>query len=618
MRNRHYLIKHLLISVMVIPLLWSSFLSIPNIHAQQLAFPTAEGFGAYAQGGRGGDVYHVTNLNDDGAGSLRYGIENAVGPRTIVFDISGTIILEDRLTIKNPYITIAGQTAPGDGICVRDYQFGIAADHVIVRYIRARLGDQAGQESDAISITSGHNIIVDHCSASWSVDEVLSCSTGDKDGIDKVTVQWCIIAEGLYNSIHAKGSHGYGSLIRGCYGAQYSYIKNLYVHNNNRNPRPGNYDENTKALDPLGLQFDFRNNVMYNWGGSRPGYDGDTESVMRYNYVNNYGKPGPDSDPTGYAYSPECRHFRAYFSGNHFYGSIPSDQWSLVKWNDFTAQEIADYKQTLPFSTGPVVTLSAQEAFSEVINHVGASFARDAADIRVIKDVLNGTGSKIDSPGEVGGWPTLVSLPAPADTDQDGMSDEWETANGLDLNNPEDRNDDKNADGYTNLEEYLNELKPLASYLLSISNGAGGGSYQEGATVNISAGEPLPGYEFDHWSGDTDHIADVHGANTTVHMPAKDISLMAVYKLITGMLDESKHKPFHCYPNPNEGGFSIDLSGLKQVMVEIYNLHGSKVYRARAKNEVHVVKLPKLPSGIYVVQVVENGEKISDQKIIIE
>jgi hypothetical protein len=194
MRSKKHILTYFLIRLMVVPLLLSSFFYKNSVHAQQLAFPTAEGFGAYALGGRGGDVYHVTNLNDDGEGSLRYGIENTDRPRTIVFDISGTIILEDRLTVKKPYITIAGQTGPGDGICVRDDQFGIAADHVIGRYIRARLGDQAGQKSDAMSITSGHNIILDHCSASWSVDEVLSCSTGDKDKIDNVTVQWCIIA----------------------------------------------------------------------------------------------------------------------------------------------------------------------------------------------------------------------------------------------------------------------------------------------------------------------------------------------------------------------------------------------------------------------------------------
>lgn len=389
----------ILISFLILGMIFSSDKRIP-------AFPGAEGFGAYSTGGRGGDVYHVTNLNDDGAGSLRYGITSASGPRTIVFDLSGTIKLQSALPVDKPFITIAGQTAPGDGICIRDYNFSISANNVIVRYIRARLGDQAGQEADAFSINAGKNIIVDHCSASWSVDEVLSCSTGEAYKIDSVTVQWCIIAEGLNHSIHQKGAHGYGSLIRGCYGASYSYIHNLYAHNNNRNPRPGNYDRNPYDLDSLGLQFDFRNNVMYNWGGDRPGYDGDSKSVCRYNYVNNYGKPGPNSEPTGYAYSPGSRHFRAYYSGNYFYSSIPSDQWGLLRWKNWTQSEKEAYKKNVPFSTGPVITLTAQQAYDTVIKSVGASLVRDAADVRIINDVLNGTGSIINSQNEVGGWPT--------------------------------------------------------------------------------------------------------------------------------------------------------------------------------------------------------------------
>jgi pectate lyase len=164
------------------------------------AFLGAEGFGAYAEGGRGGDVYYVINTNDSGAGSLREGISSATGPRTIVFAVSGLIQLQSDLKVNKDYITIAGQTAPGDGICLRDYPFIISADHVIVRFIRSRLGDEGFQEDDAISITSGNNIIVDHCSASWSVDEVLSCSTGNPHTIDNVTVQWCIISEGLGNN----------------------------------------------------------------------------------------------------------------------------------------------------------------------------------------------------------------------------------------------------------------------------------------------------------------------------------------------------------------------------------------------------------------------------------
>jgi pectate lyase len=434
------------------------FLCTTDIYGQTLAFPGAEGFGAYSKGGRGGDVYHVTNINDSGPGSLRFGIYSADGPRTIVFDVSGTIKLKSPLEVNKDCITIAGQTAPGDGICLRDYNFSISANNVIVKYIRSRPGDETGEQVDAISINSGKNIIVDHCSASWSIDEVLSCSTGECNKIDSVTVQWCIISEGLNHSKHHKGAHGYGSLIRGCYGANYSYIHNLYAHNANRNPRPGNYDRNSYDKDPLGLQFDFRNNVMYNWGHNRPSYDGDSKSVCRYNYVNNYGKPGPDSEPEGYAYSPGSKHFKAYFSGNYFYGKIPSDQWSLLDWSDWSQSEKKAYMQKTPFSTGPVKTLTAQEAYNSIIKTCGASLVRDAVDTRIINDVRNGTGSIIDSQDQVGGWPLLKSLMPPNDMDKDGMPDAWENKNGLNPQDPTDRNGDINQDGYTNLEEYLNQL----------------------------------------------------------------------------------------------------------------------------------------------------------------
>lgn len=180
---------------------------VNQLVSQTLAFPGAEGFGAYAVGGRGGDVYTVTKLTDFGPGTLRYGIQTAKGPRTIVFAVSGLIRLTGNLSIDKDSITIAGQTAPGDGICLRDGALEIKGNHVIVRYIRSRLGDEAGREVDAISIVRGHHIIMDHCSASWSVDECFSCSTGDKGEIDSVTVQWSIISEALENSIHEKGAH---------------------------------------------------------------------------------------------------------------------------------------------------------------------------------------------------------------------------------------------------------------------------------------------------------------------------------------------------------------------------------------------------------------------------
>ena len=189
-----------------------------NVFSQQLAFPKAEGFGRFAKGGRGGDEYTVTNLNDSGIGSLRYGIETAKVPRTIVFDISGNIYLSNRLKITNPNITIAGQTAPGDGITLTGYALYVQADNIIIRYIRCRLGDANSEITDAISITNGKNIMLDHVSASWSVDETLSCQSGT---VDSLTVQYCLFSESLNNSIHNKGEHGKGGII-GAFAPEFS------------------------------------------------------------------------------------------------------------------------------------------------------------------------------------------------------------------------------------------------------------------------------------------------------------------------------------------------------------------------------------------------------------
>ncbi|MGB8359464.1 MAG: pectate lyase, partial [Bacteroidales bacterium] len=205
----------------------------------QPAFPGAEGFGANTIGGRGGRVIEVTNLNDSGSGSLREAVE-AEGPRIIVFRVSGTIAQKTILRIYNPYITIAGQTAPGDGICLKDNELEIAADQVVVRYIRSRAGDRVSKENHGINIVAGKNIIVDHCSTSWAIDETLSATT--RGHLGNLSVQWCIISESLNNSRHSKGPHGYGSLIRGGWGNGYTFHHNLYAHNSARNPRPGNYN----------------------------------------------------------------------------------------------------------------------------------------------------------------------------------------------------------------------------------------------------------------------------------------------------------------------------------------------------------------------------------------
>ena len=419
-----------------------------------LAFPGAEGFGAYAKGGRGGQVFHVTNLMDEGEGSLRWAIEQE-GPRTVVFDLSGTIELTERLDIENPFITIAGQTAPGEGICLKGETLRIATNDVIIRYLRVRLGDGThGQGSlqgkDAISISVGENIIVDHCSASWSLDEVLSSSTRHPD-LTRVTVQWCFITEGLNPD-----NHGFGSLIRGTGGAKYSYLYNLYAHHRARSPRPGNYDSNPHTEDPEGLLLDFRNNVIYNWAGDHPGYNQDSKSVTRLNYVGNYLIPGENSNNNGIAYATGSPYNKSYFTGNYYDGKEPEDPWSLVNFrNSWPEETIRDYKQNQPFETGPILNTDAPTAFQMVLESGGATLPqRDAVDQRIVKDIRNRTGSIIKSQEEVGSWPLLSSTTAPLDTDRDGMPDEWEKERGL---NPKDA-DDRNQlakDGYTQLEKYL-------------------------------------------------------------------------------------------------------------------------------------------------------------------
>ena len=416
------------------------------------AFPGAEGFGAFAKGGRGGRVYHVTTLEDGGPGSLREAVE-AEGPRIVVFDISGTIRLTKTLEIENPFITIAGQTAPGDGVCLRDATFYVRADHVVVRFLRCRLGDEEGQ-TDAITIGPSRHVIVDHCSASWSLDEVLSSSTHRPD-INDITVQWCFITEAL----NVNG-HGFGSLIRGCHGVRYSYHHNLYAHNRGRNPRPGNYDfPNTFEQDPNGLLLDFRNNVIYNWEGSHAGYNADEQSVTRLNYVANYLVPGSNSRVTGTAYQEGSPNNRGFFASNYYNHVLAEDPWSVVDFGDWSASQVAAYKQSAPFETGPIVTQTGPQAYQAVLDRGGASLPkRDAVDRRIVADLVNGTGHIIDSQMEVGGWPELETAAPPADTDGDGMPDAWEQQHGLNANDADDGPADADGDGYTNVEDYLNSL----------------------------------------------------------------------------------------------------------------------------------------------------------------
>jgi hypothetical protein len=420
-----------------------------SLTAQPLAFPGAEGAGRLAAGGRGGAVLRVTNLNDSGPGSLRAAVE-ARGPRTILFDVAGTIRLASDLVIREPRVTIAGQSAPGGGIALADATLVVNADDVVIRHIRARHGDRSGREGDAIWIAGGRRIILDHVSASWSVDETLSASAryDNGGGFHDLTVQWSIIAESLRRAGHAKGAHGYGSLIRGGRGARISFHHNLWAHHAARMPRPGNYAG--PEADPEGPLMEFRSNVLYNWGREYAGYNDDEATLIRYAFIDNAYLAGPDSEGA-LAFRERNRLARAWFAGNSMNGAIPADPWSLV------GGAIAeDYRLAAAPDVAPVAPDPAPSAMTHVLAGAGA-WPRDAADARIVDSVRTRRGRLIDSQDEIGGWPELAPGQPHPDGDGDGMPDAWERAHGF---NPSraDGNADRDGDGLTNLEDYLAEL----------------------------------------------------------------------------------------------------------------------------------------------------------------
>lgn len=421
------------------------------VAAQQLAFPGAEGAGRFSEGGRGGRVIAVTNLNDSGPGSLRAALE-ADRPRTVVFRVSGTIALKSDINVTNGRLTIAGQTAPGDGITIRDHTLNIAANDVVVRYIRARLGAASGTQQDAITITRGRRIILDHVSASWSIDETLSSSAHYNkpgDGVYDLTVQWSIIANSLRKSNHDKGEHGYGSLIRAARGAKLSWHHNLWANHLDRMPRPGNYS--MPGDDQVGASMEFRSNVFYNWGKGRSGYNADVSTHIRYSFIDNSYIAGPDSKGS-FAFEEQNQLARAYWSGNSMNGSIPADQRTLVIGNIPTG-----YWLSAPVDVAPVTPDPAPSAYARVLAEAGASLVRDAVDRKIVAGVRDRSGRIIDSEADDGGWPALRSGDAPVDSDGDGMPDAWERARGLDPASA-DGAADRDRDGFSNLEEYLNEL----------------------------------------------------------------------------------------------------------------------------------------------------------------
>jgi pectin methylesterase-like acyl-CoA thioesterase len=407
------------------------------------AFPGAEGAGMYTTGGRGGDVYEVTNLNDSGPGSLRDGVK--LSNVTIVFRVSGTIHLKSELVISGSNITIAGQTAPGDGITIADYGVRITGSNIIIRYLRFRPGSSnISAEPDALTSFGGSkNIIIDHCSFSWSVDETLSIYR-----VENLTVQWCIAAESLTMSGHWKGRHGYGG-IWGGYNATWHH--NLLMSHTSRLPRV-----NVGSAPIPEAKVEFINNVIYNWGFNNT-YGGENTTLS---LINNYYKPGPGTQDTvrSRIANPTPNGYQSswYISGNVLEGN--SD---VTNNNELGITASGTYtKLTEPVDIpGEVTIQDAQTAYQEVLAKAGAVYPkRDAVDARLVNEVKNGLGRFINTEAEVGGYPELQSAQAPQDTDHDGMPDNWEISNGLNPNDPSDRNGYKFSNGYTNLENYLNSL----------------------------------------------------------------------------------------------------------------------------------------------------------------
>lgn len=434
------------------------------------AFPGAEGWGSETPGGRGGRVIAVTNLNDSGPGSLREAV-TAKGPRNVVFRVSGTIRLKSHLRVTEPFITIAGQTAPGDGICLRDAGLYVQTHDVVIRYIRSRVGDSLVEEfdtQDALQISDDapdddngvYNIVIDHCSFSWSIDECVGIRVPAHD----VTFSWNIVSEALRQpftkeQIGKERSHSMSLILSGG-PTRCSLHHNLLALCNSRNPRI------------QGGRHAFVNNVVYGWGWLTGTFSRNPE----VNFIGNLYKPGPASMDLKPVCETEGQMGRLYVDGNRLLAgpsadrlvftadaqgesSLPAVQGALNEWERTVNTSAELHRVEAPFEMPPLSATSALEAYDHVLAQAGATLPkRDAVDRRVVRYTRLGMGEKIDRPADVGGYPELKTSDVRPDSDGDGMPDDWEIAMGFDPADPSDGAGDADRDGYTNFEEYLNWL----------------------------------------------------------------------------------------------------------------------------------------------------------------
>ncbi len=456
-----------LVSIIVILLSYSASAQVP-------AFPGAEGFGKYATGGRGGKVVIVSNINDDGPGSFRQAFKEFPGtPITIVFAVAGIIELKSALKISRSNITIAGQTAPGDGICLSGNSFIIncAGDktgvqgNIIIRYLRSRPGAKIATGVYGFNMENSRNIIVDHCSFTWANEECAAMYD-----TKNVTVQWSIISEGLYNAGHHKGLRAYG----GVWGGQNaSYHHNLISNQNSRTVR----FNGARAHDTLAL-IDYRNNVIFNWKSANACYGGEVEITggsSAINMVGNYYVPGPATPPELKFVKANYNEAKAKGFGQWYLDAnvMVGDKKLTAKNHlgvDLSEMPNEYFKKVIvkePFAISEQVTMqSAEEAYQLVLKNVGVALPQyDAVDLRLINEVKNrlaknGTAGIINDPKDAGGWPVYQQAVAAADTDKDGMPDAWEVKNNLNPNDPGDAAKFNLSKIYTNIEMYINGLVP--------------------------------------------------------------------------------------------------------------------------------------------------------------
>jgi hypothetical protein len=607
----------------------------------QLAFPGAEGYGRFARGGRGGKVVAVTNLNDSGPGSLREAVTNNIGPRTIVFNTSGIIQLSSRLVLSQPYVTIAGQTAPGKGICIRSAPFGITGNDAVIQNVRVRIGGSTTY--DGMGLTGADNSIIDHCSISWTIDESFSSRSGKN-----ITLQKTLISEALNNAGHQNyptgTEHGYAATISGDIG---SFHHNLLAHCYGRNWSLGG------GLDGNGAyagRMDITNNVVYNWGSRST--DGGTKEV---NFVNNYYKPGAGTT-FFFAFNQQNEGAgsgtqQCFFNGNVMPGRFDeNNQTAGRKFTNSTGVTINfENFVTTPFFPSYVTTQTAANAYKIVLSDVGATQpVFDDHDQRIISETLDGTftyrGSLTNKPGfpdneaDVGGFESYPAITRDAnwDSDNDGLPNWWETIIGTNSNSStgdfSDINADIDSDGYTNLDVYLqwmaaphynapkgnniniNIQKLSRGFTKSptyfISNTLGGTATLVNNTVDFTPTvNGLGSFNFT--------VTDSEGGSMT-----RKINILSGYDLSLSVkkIENTIEPTFKIWPIPNNGSFSIVMTnGNAEAEFKIYDILGKEVKKGILNvNRQEIVNVQS--KGVYILKISDPNSKeiLQVQKIIIQ